>query len=195
VFTFKYRSLGKLQVSTRLQNTNSYVTETLQALGIVPRPSSSTPASSTASVPKLGESNPQPTPAPHLPSPTPLPRQPSAAPSLVGATPFTRPTPLPSHEHHAPSPNNGLAKDEIIAMITVYRGSDTGLAAQNTKSLLGLLRYYEASTLHPLHTRSLTRRRKRISTTRTALEQGRTAVHASSASEKIVWRLEEGTRG
>jgi hypothetical protein len=110
-------------------------------------------------------------------------------------TPFTRSTPLPSHEHHAPSPNNGLAKDEIIAMITVYRGSDSGLAAQNAKSLLGLLKYYEVSTLHPLHTRSLTRRRIRISTTRTALQQGRKAVHISSASERIVWQLEEQIRG
>jgi hypothetical protein len=28
-------------------------------------------------------------------------------------------------------------------MIAIYRGYDTGLAGQSTKSLLGLLKYYE----------------------------------------------------
>jgi hypothetical protein len=31
-------------------------------------------------------------------------------------------------------------------MISIYRGHDTGLAGQSTKSLLGLLKYYEVIT-------------------------------------------------
>ncbi|KAF3052526.1 hypothetical protein E8E11_011622 [Didymella keratinophila] len=36
-----------------------------------------------------------------------------------------------------------LDKEEIIAMVTVYRGRDDGLAGQSKKSLLGLLKFYE----------------------------------------------------
>jgi len=38
---------------------------------------------------------------------------------------------------------DGVTIEEIIAMITGYRGHDKGLAGQNRNSLLLLLKYYE----------------------------------------------------
>jgi hypothetical protein len=38
---------------------------------------------------------------------------------------------------------NGLSKEEIIIMIAGYRGHDEGLAGQNRRSLLSLLKHYE----------------------------------------------------
>jgi hypothetical protein len=150
----------------RMPHTNSKSKETLQALGIIPRPQSLTPTSITGPAPKLEESDHHTTLPPRLrrlPSSTPLPNQHRPAPSPPNASP---PPNRSQSVLPVPTPDDGLSKDEIIAMITVYRGHSTGLTNQNTKSLFGLLKYYEVSISRFLPaTIPLTRYRPGIITT------------------------------
>lgn len=50
--------------------------------------------------------------------------------------------PIPQQED-----NCGLTKEEIIAMLAEYRGGEVGLAGRSRTGLLGLLKFYEVSTV------------------------------------------------
>jgi hypothetical protein len=78
---------------------------------------------------------------------TPLP-VPNATPRAISVVE----TPAPRHQSSArtaPIEDHGLTTEELIIIIAGYRGHDKGLARQNHRSLMTLLKHYEVSATHP----------------------------------------------
>ncbi|KAH5330007.1 hypothetical protein HBI12_065300 [Parastagonospora nodorum] len=99
----------------------------LKALGIVPRTPSPSPTPDPASIPE------NPTPQRTL--------VPQGTPALFApvSSPRQRTSAL-----SASTDQDGLSTEELIVIVTGYRGHDRGLATQSRKALLSLLRHYES---------------------------------------------------
>jgi hypothetical protein len=81
---------------------------------------------------------------------TPLP-VPNATPRAISVAE----TPYPRHQSSARTAtieDDGLTTEELIIMIAGYRGHDKGLARQNHRSLMTLLKHYEVPAIHPRET-------------------------------------------
>lgn len=130
VFVFKYRSLGKLKTRYEQNDANRYALAILQAIGVaptIPQTVGGLPPSKSPIATPLRQSR--------VPTEVPGANREIAASAATAA---------------APGDGEGLSEEELIALITHYRGNDQGLRGQSRVRLLVLLQFYEVSLMQLL---------------------------------------------